>query len=186
MGPARYEVGGRNPPGEEAAGSGVNDMTKLRLIAPVALALLAGPALAHDYKAGGLMIQHPWSRATVPGAKVGGGYLAIMNHGGEADRLVSVSVPFAEKTEIHESSTEGGVAKMREIEGGVAIAPGEMVEFAPGGKHLMFVGLAKPLAKGEKVKGELVFEKAGKVEVEFAVEAAGAKPAMEGMDHKGH
>ncbi|RXF73600.1 copper chaperone PCu(A)C [Hansschlegelia zhihuaiae] len=161
-------------------------MIKLRFIAPLALALLVAPAAAHDYNVGGLMIRHPWSRATVPGGKVGGGYLTIMNHGGEADRLVSVTVPFAEKAEIHESSMEGGVARMREIEGGVAIAPGETVDFAPGGKHLMFVGLTKPLAKGEKVKGELVFEKAGKVEVEFAVEAAGAKPSMEGMDHKGH
>lgn len=161
-------------------------MTKLRLIAALAFALSVGPSAAHEYKAGAMMIGHPWSRATPPGAKVGGGYLTIMNHGGAADRLVSVEVPFAEKTEIHESSVEDGVAKMREIAGGVEVKPGETVEFVPGGKHLMFVGLKAPLAKGEKVKGELVFEKAGRVVVEFAVEAPGAKPAAETMDHKGH
>lgn len=153
----------------------------------MALALVAGPASAHEYKAGALVIGHPWSRATVPGAKVGGGYLKIENTGSASDRLVGVSVPFAEKSEIHESSVENGVARMREIEGGIEIKPGETVEFAPGGKHLMFVGLSSPLTKGEKAKGELTFEKAGKVAIEFDIEAAGAKASMDhdmkGMDH---
>lgn len=164
----------------------------LSAIAAVTLAasLVAGAAHAHEYTVGKLMIGHPWSRATVPGVKVGGGFLTIMNHGDAPDRLVKVEAPFAERAEIHESSVENGVAKMREIEGGVVVKPGETVEFAPGGKHLMFVGLKNPLTKGEKVKGALVFETAGRVEVEFAVEAAGAKPAaggdMKGMDHSGH
>lgn len=161
-------------------------MTPSRFLAAAALAFaMALPAVAHEYKAGSLFIGHPWSRATVPGAKIGGAFLTVRNDGKEADRLVGVSVPFAAKTEIHESLEEDGVAKMRPIEGGVEIKPGETVEFAPGGKHLMFVGLTEPLRKGEKVKGELQFEKAGKVEVEFAVEAPGAKPEMQ-MDHGKH
>lgn len=163
-------------------------MSKRRFLAPLAaFALLMAPvAQAHEYTLGELMIGHPWSRATVPGVKVGGGYLTIMNHGSQPDRLVSVQVPFAERAEIHESSVEDGVAKMREIEGGVAIAPGATVAFEPGGKHLMFIGLKQALTKGEKLKGELVFEKAGKVEVDFNVEAAGSKPAADAMDHSGH
>lgn len=169
-------------------------ITMTRLAAPfAALALFAAaPASAHEYKAGQLMIDHPWSRATVPGVKVAGGYLTIMNHGDKPDRLVSVQVPFAERAEMHESSEEDGVAKMREIEGGVEVKPGETVAFAPGGKHLMFIGLKTALTKGEKVKGELTFETAGKVEVEFAVEAPGSKPAakmdhdLKGMDHSSH
>lgn len=147
-----------------------------------ALALVS-PALAHEYKVGDIEIGHPWSRATVPGAKIGGGFLEIENNGSVADRLVAVSVPVAEKTEIHESLVEDGVAKMRPLKDGVEVKPGETVTFAPGGKHIMFVGLKAPLTKGEKVKGELTFEKAGKVEVEFLVEAAGSTPKKEGMDH---
>jgi copper(I)-binding protein len=52
--------------------------------------------------------------------------------------------------------------------------PGRIVELKPGGLHLMFVDLARPLQKGERVKGTLVFEKAGKLEVEYQVEAVGA------------
>ena len=173
-------------------------MPTFRLISPLILPLILGlvvsaSAGAHEFKAGPLLIGHPWSRATAPGATIGGGYLTVTNKGSESDRLVSVAVPFAAKVEIHESSVEEGVAKMRQIEGGIDVPAGKTVELAPNGKHLMFVGLTGALRKGEKVEGELVFEKAGKVEVEFAVEAAGSKPAtsmdhggMEGMDHKGH
>lgn len=160
-------------------------MPTFRFLALLALTLLATAATAHEYKAGDLFIGHPWARATVTGAKIGGGFLTVKNNGAAADRLVAVSVPFADKVEIHESLEEDGVAKMRPVEGGVEIKPGETAELAPGGKHLMFIGLKQPLAKGEKVKGELSFEKAGKVEVEFAVEAAGAKPDKQ-MDHGKH
>jgi copper(I)-binding protein len=164
-------------------------MQSLRFAAAVAAGVLfVGAAGAHEYKAGDLQIDHPWSRATVPGAKVAGGFLQIENHGVAPDRLIGVSVPFADKAEIHESSVENGVARMRPLENGVEIKPNETVEFAPGGKHLMFVGLGAPLVKGQKVKGELTFEKAGKVEIEFAVEAAGATPGKSPAvdDHAHH
>ena len=64
-------------------------------LAAATLLLSAGIASAHDFKAGPLKIGHPWSRATPAGAKVGGGYLSIENTGTAADRLVSVSAPFA-------------------------------------------------------------------------------------------
>jgi copper(I)-binding protein len=67
-----------------------------------------------------------------------------------------------------------GVAKMRPVEGGLEIKPGETVEFKPGSFHVMLMALKQPLQKGEKVKGTLEFEKAGKVDIEYAVEALGA------------
>ncbi|MET0315081.1 MAG: copper chaperone PCu(A)C [Hansschlegelia sp.] len=158
------------------------------ILGACALALVS-PASAHEYKLGDLTIGHPWSRATAPGAKIGGGFLSIENKGSTPDRLVAVSATFAQKAELHESLVEDGVSKMRPLKDGVEVKPGETVTFEPGGKHLMFIGLAAPLKQGERVKGELTFEKAGKVEVEFAVEAAGSSPKkqmdpdMKGMDH---
>jgi copper(I)-binding protein len=75
------------------------------------------------------------------------------------------------------------VMRMRPIKGGLEIKPGETVEFKPGAFHVMFVGLKKPLIKGDHVKATLVFEKAGKVEVDFDVLAIGGAPAhdMPGM-----
>jgi periplasmic copper chaperone A len=54
------------------------------------------------------------------------------------------------------------------------IKPGETVEFKPGAFHVMLTGLKQPLTKGQKVKGTLQFEKAGKIDIEYAVEDVGA------------
>ncbi|MFA6964254.1 copper chaperone PCu(A)C [Bosea sp. (in: a-proteobacteria)] len=161
-------------------------MTK-SILATVAISLsLGGAALAHDYKAGALKIDHPWSRATPGGAKVGGGYLVIENTGSAADKLIAVSAPaIAGRTEMHEMATTNGVMTMRPLDGGVEIAPGAKVEFKPGGYHIMFMELKQPLKQDERVKGTLTFEKAGTVEVEFKVEAIGARGADHGA-HKGH
>ncbi|MBB3971507.1 copper chaperone PCu(A)C [Hansschlegelia beijingensis] len=165
-------------------------MFRSLLPALAALGLLwAGAASAEDYKAGDLLISNPWSRATASGAKVGAGYFTLTNHGATPDRLVSVSSGFSEKAEMHETTTENGVSRMRPIPDGLEIKPGETIQFEPGGKHLMFLGLRQPLKQGESVKGALVFRNAGKVDLEFEVKAVGASPKageMSGgkrMDH---
>ncbi len=148
----------------------------LRMLAMVlAIAASAAPAGAHDYKAQRLLIDHPWARATPQGTMVGAGYLTVRNRGKTADRLLSAATPVAGKVEIHEMAVKDGVATMRPVEGGISIAPGKSVELKPGGYHLMFMDLKAPLKAGENVPGSVVFEKAGKVEVEFVVEAIGAK-----------
>jgi periplasmic copper chaperone A len=147
------------------------------------LALAASAASAHEYKAGSLQIQHPWSRATPKGATVAGGYMKIVNTGTTPDRLIGGSTSAAPKFEIHEMSMDGGVMKMRQLPKGIEIKPGQTVEFKPGGYHLMFVGITAPLEQGKRVKGTLEFEKAGKIEVEYAVEAIGGTPKGE---HHGH
>ena len=62
---------------------------------------VALPSHAHDYKAGDIEVDHPWSRATPPGAKVAAGYFVVRNKGSEADRLVSVSSEISARGEIH-------------------------------------------------------------------------------------
>jgi len=143
----------------------------------LAAALLVGfvtsSAQAEDYKAGALQILQPWTRATPKGAQVAGGYLKITNTGTTPDRLTGGSTELAKRFEIHEMSMDGGVMRMREVKEGVAVAPGATVELRPGGYHIMMMNLARPLGKGEKVKATLTFEKAGKVDVEFDVQALG-------------
>jgi copper(I)-binding protein len=148
------------------------------------LTLAASAASAHEYKAGSLEIKHPWSRATPKGATVAGGYLKIINTGTTPDRLIGGSTEVAGKFEIHEMSMDNGVMKMRPLANGVEIKPGQTVEFKPGSYHLMFVGISQPVEQGKRVKGTLEFEKAGKVDVEYAVEAIGGTPKGE-QDHSG-
>lgn len=139
-------------------------------------------ALAHEYKAGDLVIGHPWARATLPGAKVGGGYLTITNNGTVPDKLTGFSSAIADHGELHEMSTSGGVMRMREIKG-LEIKPGETVAFKPGANHLMFMEIKEPLVEGKRVKGTLIFERAGAVEIEFVVDKAGASGGKAGEHH---
>lgn len=146
----------------------------------IALVLGAGGASAYDYKVGNLEIDRPWSRATPKGAKVASGYLKITNGGSTPDRLVGGTFASSRAVELHEMSVERGVMKMRELKEGLEIKPGATVELKPGSYHLMFTDLSRALAKGERVKGTLMFEQAGTVEVEYTVEAIGATPKQHG------
>jgi periplasmic copper chaperone A len=145
-------------------------------------ALIAHAASAHDYKFGALEIAHPWARATPKGAPVAGGYLKITNKGQTADRLTGASSPSAAHVEIHEMKMTGGTMQMRPLPGGLEIKPGETVELKPGSYHIMFMNLKQPFEKGQRIKGTIVFEKAGPIEVEYTVEAVGA-PAPGGHGH---
>ena len=150
-------------------------------VAVFAAALLfAQAASAHEYKFGDLTIAHPWSRATLPGAKVAAGYLTIKNNGSTPDRLIAVSAEIAGKGEIHEMTVKDGVMNMRPIAGGIEIPAGGEVKLEPGAYHIMFMDLKAPAVEGVKFPGTLTFEKAGTVNVEFAVEKAGVE------DHSAH
>jgi hypothetical protein len=135
-------------------------------------------------QAGGLELEKAWSRATPGGAKVAGGYLTIRNQGSSQDRLVSGTAEIAGRVEVHEMSHAEGVMRMRELEQGLPIAPGSSVELKPGGYHIMFRDLKRPLKQGERFKATLRFEKAGERQVEFRVESIGASSA--GASHSGH
>jgi copper(I)-binding protein len=143
-------------------------------------------AQAEDFTAGALKIVAPWSRATPAGSKVGAGYMVIRNTGSEADRLITAETPAARRVEMHATSMKDGVMSMRQISGGIAIAPGKDVTLAPGGQHMMFIDLKAPLKRGDKIPMTLRFEKAGKVDVELDVQAvgAGAPGAGHGSGHK--
>ncbi|MDX8454814.1 copper chaperone PCu(A)C [Mesorhizobium sp. VK9D] len=139
-------------------------------------------ARAHEFKVGDLEIEHPWSRATPPGAKVAGGYFTVINKGSTADRLLSISSDVSDKAELHEMGVKDGVMTMRPVSGGLEIPAGGKVALKPGAYHLMFTGLKRQPKQGEKFPAILTFEKAGSVTVEFAVEGMGETGEMD-MDH---
>ncbi len=165
--------------------------SKLSLVAALiaaAAVLIAPGAFAQTFKAGSIEIESPWARATPKGATIGAGYMKITNTGATPDRLMSGSSDVAPKLEVHEMKMENGVMKMRPIQGGLEIKPGETVELKPGSFHVMFVGLKEPLKAGDHIEATLVFDKAGAVNVEYDVLAIGAEPGhgMPGMKMQGH
>ena len=142
------------------------------MLAAAALAAVLGssPAVADD-----IAVRQAWSRATPKGAKVAGGYLTIENRGIQPDRLLSASSGAAARVEIHQMSMQDGIMTMRPLDDGLAISPDATVTLAPGGGHIMFVGLIAPFEEGQRVPVSLNFERAGKIEAHFEVGSVGAK-----------
>jgi copper(I)-binding protein len=143
--------------------------------AAVLSCLASQPIHAGEASIGDLVITRAWSRATPGGAKVAGGYLSIENRGATPERLNAASTLLAARTEIHEMAVDNGIMTMRQIEGGLVIAPGKSVQLMPGGGHLMFVGLNTQFHPGDQVPVTLSFEHAGNVQVSLDVEGLGAQ-----------
>ena len=106
--------------------------------------------------------------------------------GKAADALVGASSPAARKVEIHRSMSSGGMSSMQAQEK-VALPAGGTVDFAPGGYHLMLVGLSKALAPGDAVPVTLIFASGARLQADFRVGTGAGAPAaaMEHMDHMG-
>jgi len=139
----------------------------------LACAFGAGAASAHDYALKSLRIDHPFARATPPGAKSGGVFVTVENTGSQSDRLLSVSSPVAGVAELHEMSVDAGVMRMRFVSA-LEVRPGATLELKPGGYHVMLSELKQPLKVGDKFPLTLKFQNAGAVEVSVWVEEMGA------------
>jgi len=138
----------------------------------VALAQISTtPVQAADYDVGSIHITAPWVRATPKGASSGAAYVTIANKGTVPDRVNCVSSDVSAACQIHTMAMERGVMKMRPVEGGLEIKPGETVTGKPSGLHLMLVDLKHPLEQGNVVEASLQFEKAGTVKIEFPIAA---------------
>jgi copper(I)-binding protein len=158
-------------------------MNRFALTTFAALAL-AAPAVAGDYRVGGIEVRRPWTRPAQAGMN-GVGYFTLANVGTRPVVLARVESPAAQSITLHQTREQNGVSSMRPVEGGVAIAPGAKVAFAPGDYHLMLMGLTRAQALGGKVPLTLVFADGRRVKIDLSVEAgppkAEAADPMAGM-----
>lgn len=121
-----------------------------------------------------------WCRPSPNGAKAGGCYVTLT--AATDDRLTGGSTPRAASLQVHEMKTENGMMKMAELTAGLPLPAGQAVALAPGGNHLMLIGLTAPLVAGETVPLTFQFASAPAITVQAQVR----QPAMEGMDHAAH
>lgn len=146
---------------------------------------LAGSAQAASYRAGSIEVADPWSRPAAANGN-GAGFMVITNRGAKPDALKSVETQAARKAEIHQSSTAGGVMRMQRLDAGIALPAGKAVTLAPGGYHVMLLGLTKQLKSGDKVPATLVFQSGARVKVEFQVMATAPAGGDAMAGHKHH
>jgi copper(I)-binding protein len=149
--------------------AGVSAAVLASLLAAATLASAADPAPA-------IKVADAFARAMPPGARTAGAYLAIENRGAQPDRLLSARSTRASAVEIHRMSEQGGVMRMRPVDG-VPIAPGQTVKLTPSTLHLMLVDPKPPLKEGEHIPLTLRFERAGDVGVDVPVRSITAGSA---------
>ena len=121
-------------------------------------------------------VENPWARPTPPSAKLGAGYLTVVN-AGAADRLVGAASPAAARVEMHVTMRDGEIMRMREVKEFSLPANGRL-ELKPAGAHLMFVDLKVPFKAGDKVPVTLKFEKAAELKVDLQVGRQPAQPEL--------
>ena len=145
----------------------------MRLIPGFAMVLLAiviaSLALAQEYQAGPLKIEHVWARPSIGDTTNGSVYMMLSNGGDAADRLLSVKTDAAENVMLHESRMEGNVMKMVPLENGVEVPAHGSAELKPVGMHVMLMGLRQPLKEGDTFPLTLVFEKQGEIPIKVNV-----------------
>ncbi len=112
-----------------------------------------------------------YARATPAGAPTGAVFGLLVNLGAETDTVRSISTDAAEAAEMHEIVIgEGDVMQMRPVEGGFVIPSQDFLTLAPGGLHIMLIGLKQPLVAGEMLDLVFEFEHAGTVEVRVPIQ----------------
>jgi copper(I)-binding protein len=144
----------------------------------LALAALAAVSIAGAAHAAP-QVSAAWSRPAAQGT-TGAGFMTLSNPDAKPDTLVSVESPLAREVQIHQSSMANGIASMQRLTR-VTVPAGGRVTFAPGGYHLMLMGLTKALKAGDAVPATLTFASGAKVKTSFVV--GFAPPAAEAHHH---
>ena len=129
-----------------------------------ALVLICGSVSAQTYQAGDLTLTDAFSYPTT--GRSGAGYFTLITDGA-ADALLDVEADYP-KVMLHKSMMKDGVMTM-EHQMRVVVPPQGEIEFAPGGYHVMFMGLKEGWGVGDDIKATLIFEKSGSLEVTFKV-----------------
>lgn len=147
----------------------------LRLVTALALGAITFTATAddhaHSHHAADAKptVTQVWSRAMPPTAPTGAVYFVMSNPGDTPDRLIDVQTPRAEKAELHTHVHKGELMSMERIDS-VELPGGGEVSFRPGGHHVMLFKLSEPLVAGEHFPLTLIFETAGEVTVDVAIQ----------------
>ena len=132
-----------------------------------------------------LEFESAWATPTFALAKMGAGYFTLKNKTDTDIVITGLSIPkdVANKAELHETYMENDMAKMRHLEMPFVVKSNTSIECVPRGKHLMIMGLKRPLEVGSSFALTFELDTGESQTVTIPVqEKAGAK----GDDHSHH
>ncbi|MCB0115210.1 MAG: copper chaperone PCu(A)C [Caldilineaceae bacterium] len=139
---------------------------------------MATPELTGD----AVRVESPMARPAAPDGN-GAAYFTIVNPTDNADRLLSAQADVANITELHETIEQDGVMRMIPHPEGFEVPAKSIVEFKPGGKHVMLLEIPGGMSVGDEIALILTFENAGTMDLTVPVMDMAGGMAMSNMDH---
>ena len=147
-----------------------------KLTATVAVAVvIATPALAEE----SIRVFDAWARATILASRLGAAYVTVES--ATEDQLLGVATPVAGQVMVQAVEKDGDINRMKHIET-LDLPAGERITLAPGGMHLMLMGLQDKLSEGTTLPMTLSFENAGEITVEGSVLGIAAEGPREAAE----
>jgi copper(I)-binding protein len=158
------------------------------LAASTAALMLAIAPAAMAQRAGDIEVTQAQALPSIPGARNGGGFLTIVNHGNADDKIVSAASTVCGHVELHTMRMENNIMRMREV-GEIPLPAGKILRMQPGsGYHLMFMDLKEPLKVGATVPVTVKLAGGGQLQLQLKVEPRdkiAGDSAMPGMGMQG-
>ncbi|MFT4581032.1 MAG: copper(I)-binding protein [Gammaproteobacteria bacterium] len=114
-------------------------------------------------------ITDAWIREPPPSSNVAAGYFNAINFGSEEQMITSIKSSCCASVAMHKTSIADDRATMLHLDT-LTIAPGEKVNFAPNGAHLMLVGPLVPLRSSERVEISFNCRDGTSSEIDFKVQ----------------
>jgi copper(I)-binding protein len=118
-----------------------------------------------------------WVRLPPPGAKMAAGYPRLRNTSAAPIKVVAVKTSASAKAELHTHRLDNGVMKMRKVDDVVVDAGAEIV-FAPGGLHIMIMGLSTPIAEHSAVRVTFTLSDGSTIEGSLPVSKEAPTPTV--------
>lgn len=141
------------------------------LRAALAALLLATAAVAAPPRASTVRASGGRVALVPPSAPNTAAFFVLHNPGPKPLALVKASSPAARATEVHDMVVKDGKSQMRPL-ARLEIPARDSVALAPGGRHVMLIGLEKPLPKGARVPLTLTFSDRSTLALELEVRPA--------------
>jgi len=95
-------------------------------------------------------------------------YVTINNVANTADTLLKVTSSAVNSLSVHQTKNVDGMMKMLSADN-LQIPANGKIDLAPGGYHIMLMGLEKALAEHQEITMTFEFKNAGKIDIIFPV-----------------
>ncbi|MCP4285808.1 MAG: copper chaperone PCu(A)C [Gammaproteobacteria bacterium] len=152
--------------------------------------LAASVVLANTFALAGsaaddVVVSDAYARAVPPGQPNSAAFMVLTNGSATGHSVVAADSSVSDVSELHTHTMSEGMMKMRQVKM-IEIPANGVTSLAPGGLHVMMIGLKQNLKPGDQVELTLTFEDGSKTNLVAPVQKLQMKMMkhdMGGMDH---